>query len=68
MDDKIVTLIEKEELLNEIEKLSDSSAVLNCHCGNYKIARKALDLAIEIIESMEIAEIPEETLLHILND
>ena len=68
MEDKIVKMIDVDDLLNEIEKISDSSAVLNCHCGNYQIARRAIDLVIEIIESMEIAEIPEETLLHILND
>ena len=68
MEDKTVKMIDVEELLDEIEKISDASAVLNCHCGNYQIARRALDLVIEIIESMETAEIPEETLIKICNE
>lgn len=68
MDTKTVKMIDVEELLDEIEKISDASAVLNCHCGNYQIARRALDLVVEIIESMETAEIPEETLVKLCNE
>ena len=68
MDTKTVKMIDVDELLDEIEKISDASAVLNCHCGNYQIARRALDLVVEIIESMETAEIPEEILIKICNE
>ena len=68
MDTKTVKMIDVDDLLNEIEKLSDAAAVLNCHCGNYQIARRALDLVVEIIESMETAEIPEEILIKICNE
>ena len=68
MDTKTVKMIDVDDLLNEIEKISDASAVLNCHCGNYQIARRAIDLVVEIIESMETAEIPEETLIKICNE
>lgn len=53
-------LINKDDLIKEIEKEKNASAILTSYCESYQDARKALDIAIDIIESMEIYEIEED--------
>ena len=53
-------LINKADLIKEIEKDKSASAILTSCCESYQEARAVLDLAIDIIDSMEIYEIEEE--------
>ena len=53
-------LINKSDLIKEIEKEKSASAILTSCCESYQDACTALDIAIDIIESMEIYEIEEE--------
>ena len=53
-------LINKADLIKEIEKEKNASAILTSCCESYQEACAVLDLAIDIIDSMEIYEIEEE--------